>query len=219
MRLVFFGPPGAGKGTVAALLEERLRVAHISSGNLLRAAVRRGDAAGQVAGRFMKAGALVSDALVTSLVLNRVDDLDGNRSFVLDGFPRTVEQARALDKALAEKRKPPIDLAIDFDISPQIAVTRLAGRRVCERCGANYHIVTLPPRRLGFCDRCGIALTTRPDDQAQTIVKRFTVHGEQTAPLLDFYRVQGKLRSVSGEAGIEEEYQSLLKVLKTERLV
>lgn len=216
MRLVFFGPPGAGKGTMAALIQERLRVAHLSSGDLLREAVRRGDSIGQEVSRLMQVGLLVPDALVTGLVLQRLDEWTGDRDFVLDGFPRTVDQAQALDQALTEKGQGPIDLAIDFELSPSTMVTRLAGRRVCGHCGTNYHLVTMPPKRKGLCDRCGAPLQARADDQPDTILKRLSVYREDTMPVLVYYRKQGKLRTVSGELQIEDQYQALLQVLPQE---
>ncbi len=216
MRLVFLGPPGAGKGTMAVLLDERLHVAHLSSGDLLRGAARRGDPVGQEVARIMESGALVPDELVTKLVLQHLEGLSTDRSFVLDGFPRTVDQARALDRALAGS---PIDRAVDFEMSQPMVVKRLAGRRVCGGCGANYHLVTLPPRKEGICDRCSAPLQVREDDRPETILKRLNVYHQQTEPLLVFYRQQGKLKAVSGELGIEQQYQALLQLLKDERLV
>lgn len=219
MRLVFLGAPGAGKGTVAELLHERLKVVHLSSGDLLREAVRRRSLIGQQAARCMQEGALVPDALVTDLMLQHLNDLGEEQSFTLDGFPRTGEQAQALDQALAQRCQAPIDLAVDFEVSSETVVSRLAGRRVCGSCGANYHLVTLPPRVAGRCDRCGSELQTRADDRPETILKRLQVYQEQTAPLLAFYRAQGKLRTTTGETGIEQQYQVLLELLRRERLV
>ncbi len=218
MRLIFLGPPGAGKGTLAAILMERKQVAHLSSGNLLREAVRRGGPVGQEVARTIQKGALVPDPLVTRLVLERLKTFGKADSFVLDGFPRTVDQASALDEAFVQEGQTPIDLTIGFEVSPQTMVTRLAGRRVCEKCEANYHVERLPSKREGICDRCGGALKTRPDDKPETILNRLNVYRTQTAPLLDFYRGQGKLRFVSGELGIEEQYKALVGVLRQECL-
>lgn len=219
MRLIFLGPPGAGKGTLALLLVERLGVAHLSSGSLLRDAVREDDPRGQEAARLMRSGSLVPDSLVTGLVLDRLEDLGRKQSFVLDGFPRTVEQAEDLDKALDKKGHPPIDLTIGFEVSEETMVVRLAGRRVCEKCGANYHLERLPPKRPNLCDRCRGALKARSDDNPATIRNRLKVYETQTAPLLDFYRAQGKLRLLSGEGVIEEQYRLILGLLRAEHLV
>ncbi len=204
---------------MAALLNQRLKVAHLSSGDLLREALRRGDPIGQEASRYMKEGALVPDELVTKLMVQRVEELGAKRPFVLDGFPRTVDQTRALDEELAFRSHAPVDLAVDFEISAQkTVVTRLAGRRVCASCGSTYHLMRLPPRNPGVCDRCGATLVARADDQPETILKRLNVYREQTEPLLFFYRAQGKLRSLSGEMGVEEQYQSLIQLLEREHL-
>lgn len=219
MRLVFLGPPGAGKGTVAKLLKTRLQVPHVGSGDLLRDSVRRKDPVGEKVGQLMKEGILVPDALVTGLVLRHLEEIGATQHFVLDGFPRTVEQGRTLDETLARASHAPIDLAVDFEIPDAVAVTRLAGRRICSGCGANYHQVTLPPRQEGVCDRCGSPLTTRPDDLEETILKRLDVYRSQTQPLVGFYRSQGKLRGLSGETGIEEQYEGLLRLLKNEHLI
>ena len=219
MQLVFVGPPGAGKGTVAKLLSDRLGVAHLSSGDLLREALRRGDPIGKQAGRYMREGVLAPDELVTRVVLNGLGQLEEGRSVVLDGFPRTAEQAKALDASLEANGRKTIDRAIDFEVSTETIVRRLNGRRVCGRCGANYHVGTLPPRQPDRCDRCAGPLTVRPDDQPQTVLKRLEVYRQQAVPLLDYYRAQGKLRSVSGDLSVEEEYQGLVDLLEKERLL
>ncbi len=219
MRLIFLGTPGAGKGTVATLLKERLRVAHLSSGDLLRDSVKNGDSTGGEIGRYMKSGALVPDKLITGLMLSHLDQFGVSGDFVLDGFPRTVEQAQDLDRDLAGKKNAPIDLAIDFQVSPETVVKRLIGRRVCEKCRLNYHVERIPPRKPGICDRCGSELKARVDDQPETVRKRLAVYEDQTAPLLDFYRRSGKLRLVSGDQNIEDQYQELIHVLERDRLL
>ena len=219
MRLIFLGPPGAGKGTLAMILMERRKVSHLSSGNLLREAVQQGGPLGWALARTIRSGALVPDEQVTDLVLQRLRKFGPGDSFVLDGFPRTVDQARALDEALVQGSQGSLDLTVGFEVSSETMVIRLTGRRVCEQCGANYHLERLPPKQQGLCDRCGGPLKTRPDDNPETIVNRLNVYRKQTAPLLDYYRAQGKLRFVSGELGIEEQYQALIDVLEQERLV
>ena len=219
MRLVFLGPPGAGKGTQAELLLERHGVMFLASGNILRDAIRDGDPIGREAARCMEMGVLVPDELVTDLILKRLEPIGSGDSFVLDGFPRTESQARALDSWLAQRSQPPIQMAVDFDISPEKIIKRLAGRRICKRCGANYHLQNLPPKRPGICDRCGQELQTRPDDHLSTIGNRLAVYHEETEPLLNYYRAQKKLQMVPGELDIEDQYQALVALLKAERLL
>lgn len=219
MRLVFLGPPGAGKGTQAELLLERQGVMFLASGNILRDAIRDGDPIGREAARCMEMGVLVPDELVTDLILKRLEPIGRGDSFVLDGFPRTESQAQALDSWLAQRSQPPIQLAVDFDISPEKIIKRLAGRRICKGCGANYHLQNLPPKQPGLCDRCGQELQTRPDDHLSTIGNRLAVYHEETEPLLSYYRAQKKLRMVPGELDIEGQYQALLALLKTEHLL
>ena len=176
------GPPGAGKGTQGELLSERLGTHCLASGNILREAIRNGDPVGKEAVRLMEQGSLVPDKLVTALILKRLEPLGANDSFVLDGFPRTEVQARALDSRLAERAQPPIDVAVDFEMPAEKIIRRLAGRRICKGCGANYHLQNLPPKKPGACDRCGGELQSRADDEPETIRKRLVVYHEETEP-------------------------------------
>ena len=219
MRLVFLGPPGAGKGTQASLLLQRYGTIGLASGDILRAAIRRDDSIGRQAHQYMENGALVPDELITELILQRLETLGKDQSFVLDGFPRTESQARALDLWLDRTGNNPVDRVVDFDISEEKIVLRLAGRRICEGCGASYHLENLRPQKEGICNRCGGALRLREDDRPETIRKRLAVYHQQTEPLLKFYRNQGKLRVVAGDLEIEAQYQALLDLLKTEQLV
>lgn len=218
MRLVFLGPPGAGKGTQAELLSERRKVKALASGNILREAIRNGDPIGREAARCMANGVLVPNGLVTDLILGRLRPVGPVDSFVLDGFPRTVSQAQALDAWLQERNQPGIDLAVDFEIGADAILRRLAGRRICKKCGANYHLQNLPPNREEICDRCGGELGTRSDDDPGTIPKRLVVYHEETEPLLSFYRAQGKLRTVPGDLAIEAQYGAVTELLRGERL-
>ncbi|MBI3312299.1 MAG: nucleoside monophosphate kinase [Candidatus Omnitrophica bacterium] len=214
MRLVFLGPPGAGKGTQAELLWERRKVRALASGNILREAIRNGDPIGKEAARCMANGVLVPDRLVTDLILQRLQPLGPVESFVLDGFPRTVSQAQALDVWLKQRAQPGIDLAVDFEISADAIIRRLEGRRICKKCGANYHLRNLPPKREGMCDRCGGELGLRPDDDLGTIEKRLVVYHRDTEPLLKFYRDQNKLKVIQGDLDIETQYAALLDLLR-----
>lgn len=219
MRAVFLGPPGAGKGTQAELLWERMGIHCLASGNILRDAVRNGDRIGKEAARNMERGSLVPDELVTDLILKRLEPLGSGDSFVLDGFPRTEAQARALDQRLAQRRQPAVDMAVDFEMPAEEIIRRLAGRRICGGCGANYHLQNLPPKKPGVCDRCGGELQSRADDDPETIRRRLVVYHEETEPLLAFYRAQGKLRAVRGDLEIEEQYRAVVDLLRREGLL
>jgi adenylate kinase len=219
VRLVFLGPPGAGKGTQGALLSERQGVEILVSGDLLREAVRNGDPIGREVARCMKQGALVPDSMITELILARLGPLGPGETFVLDGFPRTESQAKVLDDFLTQRGQPGVDRAVDFKISAESIIRRLAGRRVCRGCGATYHLRNLPPWQPGICDRCGDQLKTRSDDDPATIGNRLEVYHRETEPVLSFYRAQGKLRAVSGELDIEEQYEALLALLRQEGLM
>lgn len=218
MRLIFLGPPGAGKGTQASLLLQRYGTVSLASGDILREALRRGDPIGRQAHQYMENGSLVPDEVITELILQRLETLDKDQPFVLDGFPRTEAQARALDVWLDRCGHKPIDRVVDFDISEEKIIRRLAGRRICGGCGASYHTENLPPRREGFCNRCGGELRMREDDRPETIRRRLAVYHRQTEPLLKFYRNQGKLRVVPGDLEIESQYEALLQLLKSEQM-
>ena len=219
MRAIFLGPPGAGKGTQASLLSRRKGVPCFASGDILREAVRKGEPVGKEALSYMEAGTLVPDELMTRILLGRLELVGKAEPFILDGFPRTRSQAEALEGRLASDQQAPIDVTVDFEISEEKVIRRLAGRRVCGGCGANYHLENLPPKKSGVCDRCGGPLRARLDDEPQTIRRRMEVYRNQTEPLLEFYRAQGKLRTISGDLSVEDQYQALLELLKREQLV
>lgn len=219
MRLVFLGPPGAGKGTQASLLLQRYGTVSLASGDILREAIRRGDGVGQQVVKCMERGELVPDDLITELILQRLTTLGKEQSFVLDGFPRTESQAKALDEWLEKSGHQPLDRVVDFDIAEDKIIRRLAGRRICGGCGSSYHVEKLPPRKEGICNRCGGALRMREDDRPETIKTRLGVYHQQTEPLLNFYRNQSKLRVVPGDLEIEAQYEALRDLLKTEQLV
>ncbi len=205
MRIVLLGAPGSGKGTQGKRLAESYGIPQISTGDLLRAAVAAGTPLGNRAKAAMDAGQLVSDEVVVELIRERLGDPDTARGFILDGFPRNVAQAEALDAMLAEIDRP-LQVALLMDVDFDILMKRLTGRRTCESCGQMYNIYTSPPKVEGRCDRCGGRLIQRADDNEETISRRLEVYRSQTMPLIDYYDRQGKLRSVAADGGIEEIY-------------
>ncbi|MDI3298975.1 MAG: adenylate kinase [Bacillota bacterium] len=192
MQLVFLGPPGAGKGTQAAILARELGIPQISTGDMFRAAVRDQTPLGREAQRYMEAGQLVPDEVTIGIVEERLRADDCRDGFILDGFPRTVPQAEALDRILAAAGRP-LDRAVEFAIEEEEVVRRLAGRRTCSECGAVYNIYTRPPRQAGVCDSCGGPLAQREDDREETVRARLAVYGQQTAPLIGYYKESGRL--------------------------
>jgi adenylate kinase len=197
VRLVIMGTPGAGKGTQAKLLAGRLGACHVSTGDMLRDAIRRGTALGREAERAVERGLLVPDDVVNGIVEERLAAPDCRAGFLLDGFPRTLDQARALD-ALLRRRGEPLSAVILISVPREEAIRRLAGRRVCGECGTMFHVAFDAAARSGRCDRCGGALVQREDDREETIRHRMDVYGRETAPVLDHYRAAGLLREVDG---------------------
>jgi len=189
-RIVFVGPPGAGKGTQAAALAQELAVAHLSTGDLLRAAVAAGSPLGKAADGHIRAGRLVPDELVLEILGERLHRPDALRGFILDGFPRNLAQAEALGRLTA------LEVVVSFELDPSALVARLEGRRLCPTCGSVYNVATQPPRVAGRCDRDGTELTQRPDDRPEAVRVRLDVYRRQTEPLLAHYRAAGLLRSL-----------------------
>ncbi len=212
MRIVLMGPPGAGKGTQAARIAYFCGVPHISTGDIFRAAVKEESTLGQKVREYLEAGKLVPDELTVAVVRERLAKDDCARGFLLDGFPRTVPQAVALDELLAELGAK-LDLVLNIAVSRETIIARLSGRRVCRECGATYHVVHQPPRQPGVCDNCGGELYQRSDDAAETVAGRLEVYHEQTSPLLEYYRNKGVLREVNGERDIEAVWQEIRAVL------
>jgi adenylate kinase len=211
MHLILLGPPGAGKGTQGALLTERYGIVRISTGDLLRDAVRKGTPLGQDARRFMDAGELVPDEVILGLVRDVMARVD--TGVVFDGFPRTIPQAVGLQRLLADLGKP-LDAVIVIDVEDEELVRRLAGRRICPACGATYNIHMQPPRAPGLCDACGVPLVTRPDDAEDTVRRRLAVYREQTAPLIDHYRGGPvPVRTIDGARPMEEVAAELSELL------
>lgn len=204
MRLVLLGPPGAGKGTQAKHLVDRLGVVHISTGDILREARAAGTPLGLLAGKYMEKGELVPDEVVIGLVRERLESQEmQQRGFLLDGFPRTVAQAEALDRMLAELGRP-LDMVLNLRVRPEVLAKRLSQRRSCPGCAAVYHLENRPPRVAGRCDICQAELVQRPDDAEETVRVRLEVYARQTAPLIAYYTGRGLLKEVDGEQPIAQ---------------
>ena len=208
MKLILLGAPGAGKGTQAEIVCEKLSIPSISTGNILREAVKNGTQAGLEAKSFMDAGALVPDAVVIAILKDRIAADDCKNGFILDGFPRTVPQAEALDEMGVE-----IDRVIEIDVPDEVIESRLGGRRVCESCGASYHVVNKAPAVDGICDKCGAELILRDDDKPETVTKRLSVYHEQTRPLISFYADKHVLYTVDGTQNMEQVFEAITKIL------
>jgi len=213
MNLVLMGLPGAGKGTQADKIVEKYGVPHISTGDMFRAAMKEGTELGLKAKSFMDKGELVPDEVTIGIVRERSSKNDCENGFLLDGFPRTVAQAEALEKILAEISKK-IDYVINIQVDQSILMERLTGRRICKSCGATYHLVFNPPTEPGICDRCGGELYQRQDDNAETVQNRLEVNMKQTQPLLDFYQGKGYLKNINGEQHIDQVYSDIDLLLK-----
>ncbi len=206
------GAPGAGKGTQAKLIADKYQIPHISTGDIFRANIKEGTELGMKAKSFMDAGGLVPDELVIDLVVDRLTWEDAKNGYVLDGFPRTIPQAEALTKALAAKGEK-IDAAIDVDVPDENIINRMGGRRACVSCGATYHIVNIPPKVEGKCDKCGADLILRDDDKPETVKNRLAVYHEQTQPLIDYYKAEGVLREVDGTVDMNDVFKAIVQVL------
>ena len=208
MRLIFLGPPGAGKGTQARDLAREWGVPQIATGEMLREAVAAGTPLGREAKRIMDSGALVSDDVMIGLIAERLRQPDATGGFILDGFPRTIAQAEALDRLLKDLGHK-LDGVLFFDVTEPELVRRLTGRRLCRQCQTAYHVISAPSRREGVCDRCGGELYQREDDSEATVRNRLGVYQRQTSPLLDYYRQRGQLSTINGEGAIDSIRESI----------
>jgi len=212
VNLVLMGLPGAGKGTQAEKIVSKYNIPHISTGDMFRAAIKEGTELGLQAKSFMDQGALVPDEVTIGIVRERLSKPDCEKGFLLDGFPRTVAQAEALETMLADLNKQ-IDYVINIDVDQSILMERLTGRRICKDCGSTYHLVFNPPAKEGVCDKCGGELYQRADDNADTVQNRLEVNIQQTKPLLDFYESKGYLRNINGQQEITTVFAEVDQLL------
>ncbi len=213
MNIVFLGPPGAGKGTQAKILIERYGIPQVSTGDMLREHRAKGTELGKKAQEYMDKGQLVPDEIILGMVKERLSQPDCEKGFILDGFPRTVAQAEALDKLLLDMGKK-LDFALALIVPDELLVERLTGRRTCKNCGMMYHVKYKPSKVEGKCDVCGGELYQRPDDNEETVRNRLKVYHEQTAPLIEYYRGKGILREIDGSKSIEEITQQIISILE-----
>lgn len=208
MKLILLGAPGAGKGTQADILSQRLNIPTISTGNILRAAVKNGTPVGLKAKEYMDAGKLVPDEVIIGIVVERLAEPDCANGYILDGVPRTIAQAEAL-----EEKGIHFDTVLSIEISDEEIVERMGGRRACTACGATYHVVSAPPKAEGKCDKCGADLVLRDDDKPETVKNRLAVYHTETEPLKDFYAKRGNLKSVDNQPTIEATTKVVLEAL------
>ncbi len=208
MKLIMLGAPGAGKGTQAEILSKKLGIPTISTGNILRAAVKAGTPIGLKAKSFMDAGALVPDDVIIGIIAEALRGPECGKGYILDGVPRTIPQAEAMEQQGIE-----IDCALDIEVDDGVIVERMSGRRTCEACGASFHVVNNPPKQEGVCDVCGKPLTIRKDDAPETVRARLETYHAQTEPLIAFYRERGKLKTVDNQPTIEATTAEIYKAL------
>ena len=212
MKIIMLGAPGAGKGTQAKMIADKYSIPHISTGDIFRANIKNGTELGKKAKTYMDQGLLVPDELTVDLVIDRVSQDDCKNGYVLDGFPRTIPQAESLDAALT-KLGEKIDYAVNVEVPDENIINRMSGRRACLSCGATYHIVHIPTKVEGICDRCNAELVLRDDDKPETVKKRLDVYHEQTQPLIDYYSGKGVMVEVDGTQDMKDVFADIVKIL------
>jgi adenylate kinase len=210
MRLILLGPPGAGKGTQAKKIAEKYNIPHISTGDIFRANIKNETALGKKAKEYIDSGELVPDSIVVAIVEDRLLEDDAKNGFLLDGFPRTVKQAEALNDVLSNMNTS-LDYVLNIEVDSDILVKRITGRRICKECGATYHIEFNQPEEAGVCDVCGGELYQRSDDTKATVENRINVYFDQTSPLIDYYQKKDQLTTIDGEQGIDEVFEEIIE--------
>ena len=212
MKIIMLGAPGAGKGTQAKQIADKYSIPHISTGDIFRANIKNGTELGKKAKQYMDQGALVPDELTCDLVMDRIQQDDCKKGYILDGFPRTIPQAESLDAALSRLGEA-VDYAINVEVPDENIVKRMGGRRACVGCGATYHLVYAAPKKEGICDNCGAELILRDDDKPETVKNRLSVYHKQTQPLIDFYNGKGVLRTVDGTVDMKDVFNAIVAIL------
>ncbi|HHV34876.1 MAG TPA: adenylate kinase [Syntrophomonadaceae bacterium] len=215
MRILIMGPPGAGKGTQAARIASFCEIPHISTGDIFRTEIKESSELGKKIKSYLDTGKLVPDEVTVMVIKKRLQQPDCSRGFLLDGFPRTIPQAEALDGILIGLSKNRLDLVINISVDAQVLLERLTGRRVCRNCGDTYHILYQPPQKDEICDRCGGDLYQRSDDTAETVSNRLDVYQRQTAPLLEYYQKRDIVQEVNGELSIDQVFKEIEKVIRS----
>jgi len=212
MKIIMLGAPGAGKGTQAKMIAEKYSIPHVSTGDIFRANIKNGTDLGKEAKSYMDKGELVPDELTVRILLDRVAQEDCKNGYVLDGFPRTIPQAKVLESEL-NKQGTDVDFAINVDVPDENIIKRMSGRRACVTCGATYHIEHVPPKTEGICDKCGSELILRDDDKEETVKNRLNVYHEQTQPLIDFYAAKNVLKNVDGTVDMMDVFKAITDIL------
>ena len=212
MKIIMLGAPGAGKGSQASRIAKEYQLPHISTGDIFRANLKEETELGKRAKSFMDKGELVPDDITIAMLLDRIHKEDCKNGYILDGVPRTIPQAEALKEALAKKDEK-IDLALDVEASDELIIKRMAGRRTCPACGAIYHIVTLPPKTEGICDRCGADLIQRKDDNEETVKNRLKIYHEVTEPLISYYKKEGILEEIDGAEELDKVFEKVKRII------